>query len=75
VVDAFEAMTARRAYQPRRSPQDALTELRKDAGTQFEPRLVAALEALWERGELQVPEGPALIVRTPVAAGAPELSG
>jgi len=75
VVDAFEAMTARRAYQPRRSPQDALAELRRDAGTQFEPRLVAALEALWERGELQVPEGPALVVRTPVAAGAPEVGG
>jgi len=54
VADAFEAMTARRAYQPRRSPQEALAELRKEAGSRFDPRVVAALQALWERGELHV---------------------
>jgi HD-GYP domain-containing protein (c-di-GMP phosphodiesterase class II) len=56
VVDAFEAMTARRAYQPRRSPQAALKELRKDAGTQFDVRVVDGLEAIWRRGELPLNE-------------------
>jgi len=49
-------MTARRAYQPRRSPQAALKELRKDAGTQFDVRVVDGLEAIWRRGELPLNE-------------------
>jgi HD-GYP domain-containing protein (c-di-GMP phosphodiesterase class II) len=54
VADAFEAMTARRAYKARRSPGEAIEELRRCAGSQFEPRAVEALEALWEQGELEV---------------------
>jgi putative nucleotidyltransferase with HDIG domain len=54
VADAFEAMTARRAYKARRSPREAIEELQRCAGSQFDPRAVEALEALWERGELEV---------------------
>ena len=54
VADAFEAMTARRAYKARRSPREAIQELRRCAGSQFDPRAVEALAALWERGELEV---------------------
>ncbi|MFN8517993.1 MAG: HD-GYP domain-containing protein [Chloroflexota bacterium] len=43
VADAFEAMTAVRPYQPRpKSLEQAIEELRKCAGTQFDPRVVAA---------------------------------
>ena len=55
VVDAFEAMTSRRAYQRRRTPDDAVEELRRcAAGGQFDPQVVEALAALWQRGDLEV---------------------
>ncbi len=40
VCDAFEAMTEQRAYREPLSPQEALEELRRCAGTQFDARLV-----------------------------------
>ncbi|MFI5121636.1 MAG: HD domain-containing phosphohydrolase [Vicinamibacteria bacterium] len=40
VCDAFDAMTERRAYRDPLSPQQALAELRRCAGTQFDARLV-----------------------------------
>jgi putative nucleotidyltransferase with HDIG domain len=54
VADAFEAMTARRAYKPRRGVEEALEELARCAGTQFDPGVVEALQALWEQGELEL---------------------
>ena len=42
VADAYEAMTADRAYKAAMSPQDACDELRRCAGTQFDPRVVEA---------------------------------
>ena len=49
VVDAFDAMTADRPYQRRRSVDEALAELRRASGTQFDPRIVAAFCALVEQ--------------------------
>jgi diguanylate cyclase (GGDEF)-like protein len=43
VCDAFDAMTSDRCYQAARSLPDALAELRRCAGTQFDPDVVAAL--------------------------------
>ncbi len=54
VADAFEAMTARRAYHRSRGLEEAIGELRRCAGEQFDVGVVAALVALWERGELEV---------------------
>jgi diguanylate cyclase (GGDEF)-like protein len=44
VADAFEAMTADRPYRQAPGPEYALRELRANAGTQFDPVVVAALE-------------------------------
>jgi putative nucleotidyltransferase with HDIG domain len=44
VADAFDALTSDRPYRPRRSVQAALDEVRQNAGTQFCPDAVAALE-------------------------------
>jgi len=41
VCDAFEAMTAGRAYQAALSRQDALAEIENNAGTQFDPLIAA----------------------------------
>jgi HD-GYP domain-containing protein (c-di-GMP phosphodiesterase class II) len=43
-VDAYLAMTVDRPYQKARAPSVALTELRRCAGSQFDPQVVAALE-------------------------------
>ena len=42
VADAFDAMTSERVYRARRSAEEALAELRRCAGTQFDPTIVAA---------------------------------
>ncbi len=42
VADAFAAMTAGRPYRPRRTADEALEELRRHAGTQFDPMVVDA---------------------------------
>src|SRR5206468_2174397 len=42
VADAYDAMTSDRIYRPRRSKDAALAELRRCAGTQFDPGIVAA---------------------------------
>jgi diguanylate cyclase (GGDEF)-like protein len=43
VVDAYDAMTSDRVYRGRLSQEDALVELERCAGTQFDPAVVAAL--------------------------------
>lgn len=43
VADAYEAMTAERAYRPRRDPRAATEELRRGAGQQWDERVVEAL--------------------------------
>ncbi|GAA4818190.1 HD-GYP domain-containing protein [Streptomyces ziwulingensis] len=43
VADAFDAMTSNRSYRRARPVPAALTELRRCAGAQFDPRMVAAL--------------------------------
>jgi len=41
--DAFSAMTTDRPYRAARTEHEALTEMQRCAGTQFDPRVVAAL--------------------------------
>jgi diguanylate cyclase (GGDEF)-like protein/putative nucleotidyltransferase with HDIG domain len=54
VADSFEAMTSDRPYHDGMPVPAAVAELRRCAGSQFEPRLVEALVALLEAGELPV---------------------
>lgn len=41
VADSFDAMTTNRIYKPRKSIADAIKELEKYSGTQFDPDIVA----------------------------------
>jgi HD-GYP domain-containing protein (c-di-GMP phosphodiesterase class II) len=42
VADAYEAMTAKRAYQPTKTVEEAKAELLSCAGSQFDPMVVRA---------------------------------
>jgi HD-GYP domain-containing protein (c-di-GMP phosphodiesterase class II) len=48
--DAYSAMTTDRPYRRAMSPEAALEELRANAGTQFEPRVVDAVISVVENG-------------------------
>jgi HD-GYP domain-containing protein (c-di-GMP phosphodiesterase class II) len=51
VADAFDSMTTTRSYRGARSLEEAVTELRRCAGTQFDPPMVEALvRAIEEQG-------------------------
>ena len=58
VADAFEAMTAVRPYRPNpMGPQQAIEELRKYAGIQFDPKVVEAFaKTATAQGEWPKPE-------------------
>jgi HD-GYP domain-containing protein (c-di-GMP phosphodiesterase class II) len=48
VCDAFHAMTSDRPYASGRAAEDAMAELARCAGTQFDPTVVAAFRAQLE---------------------------
>jgi putative nucleotidyltransferase with HDIG domain len=49
VADAFDAMTSARAYRSARPPADALADLRKNMGTDFDADVVAAMLIVWQQ--------------------------
>jgi HD-GYP domain-containing protein (c-di-GMP phosphodiesterase class II) len=49
VADALDALTSNRPYRAARPMLGALAEIREHTGTQFCPRVVAALEELWRK--------------------------
>ncbi len=53
VADAYEAMTANRPYRPAMSKREAIERLKKGAGKQFDPKVVAAFLRLLEKGLIQ----------------------
>jgi HD-GYP domain-containing protein (c-di-GMP phosphodiesterase class II) len=52
VADAIEAMTHERPYRPRLSLDEAMAELRKGSGDQFDPAIVDVTVRLWKSGNL-----------------------
>jgi signal transduction histidine kinase len=65
VVDAFFAMVRNRPYRERRSPDDVVAEIRRHAGTQFDPDVVEAfVNVLRQEGLLDAAAAPDLAVTT-----------
>ncbi|HEX6933259.1 MAG TPA: HD-GYP domain-containing protein [Streptosporangiaceae bacterium] len=60
VADAFDSMTSTRAYRTATTIPDAIAELRRGAGTQFDPKIVEAFVAALDRDgwKLQEPAQP-----------------
>jgi putative nucleotidyltransferase with HDIG domain len=52
VADSFDAMTSTRPYRAPRQVPDALEELRRCAGSQFDAELVGVFGVVWGEGEL-----------------------
>jgi len=67
--DAFSAMTTDRSYRAAMSAREALAELRRCAGTQFDPQIVSAIERL--RG-LVVDEPPVRETQPSNVTGVPQ---
>jgi diguanylate cyclase (GGDEF)-like protein len=60
IADALEAMTCPRAYRTPKNTQEALDELERNAGTQFDEQAVRVMARLIREGAIQVGEQPRL---------------
>jgi putative nucleotidyltransferase with HDIG domain len=56
VADTFDALTTNRPYQQAHDPQDALRIIRSISGKRLDPTAVAALDAIYGRGEIRIPK-------------------
>jgi len=55
VADTFDALTTNRPYQQAHGCDDALRIIHSISGKRLDPKAVAALQAIYERGEIRVP--------------------
>ena len=70
VADTFDALTTNRPYQQARDPLEALDIIHKLVGKRLDATVVAALTAVYERGEIKIHRvGPAMPPKA-AAAGA-----
>ncbi len=69
VADTFDALTTNRPYQQAHDADDALRIIHSVSGKRLDPTAVAALEALYKRGDIRVPRTH-LVAAKIAAAGA-----
>jgi len=61
LADSYDAMTSERPYRVRLSPTEALKEIRRCGGTQFDPKLSTVLADLVEAGRTTKKRGPSAV--------------
>ncbi len=74
VADTYDAMTSDRAYRKALSHEIAVAELRRCAGTQFDPKIVAVFIIEMEKQRRQLTDGAAPACQEPEPAEAAEPS-
>jgi len=52
VCDAFDAMTSNRPYRQKKVTEDAIEEIKRNSGTQFDPIAVSAFLLAYEKGKV-----------------------
>lgn len=52
VADAFDAITTTRSYRKKRGTEEAVQEIKRCAGTQFDPLIVGAFLLAYEKGNI-----------------------
>jgi HD-GYP domain-containing protein (c-di-GMP phosphodiesterase class II) len=65
VADTFDALTTNRPYQHAHTPEEALKIIQNLAGKRLDPEPVAALMAVYARGEIRIQR---IAIKRPVAA-------
>jgi HD-GYP domain-containing protein (c-di-GMP phosphodiesterase class II) len=68
VADTFDALTTNRPYQHAHTPEEAFRIIQNLAGKRLDPQAVAALIAVYGRGEIRIQR---VTIRRPVIAEAP----
>jgi len=68
VADTFDALTTNRPYQTAHTPEDALAIIQTLVGKRLDPEAVAALMAVYARGEIRIQRS--IAIRRPVAPDA-----
>ena len=69
VADCFDAMTTNRPYQAAMDPEYVIRIITSLTNTKFDPRIVAALTAIFQRGDLRIRRA-AAVTPQPAAATA-----
>lgn len=69
VADTFDALTTNRPYQQAHTPDQALQIIKNLAGKRLDPAAVAALLAVYERGEIKIQR---FTIKRPVLAPVPQ---
>jgi len=71
VADTFDALTTNRPYQHAHDPKDALKIIHNLSGKRLDPTAVAAITAIYGRGEIRIPRQVAPAPTITVAAAVP----
>ena len=75
VVDAFDAMITNRPYRKGMPIEQAIVELKRNAGKQFDPKVVSAITALYQEGRLKPAHLPDPTPGQSAASGLESLNG
>jgi HD-GYP domain-containing protein (c-di-GMP phosphodiesterase class II) len=73
VADTFDALTTNRPYQKAHDSEEALRIIQSVSGKRLDPKAVAALLAVFERGEIRIQKPPTQTMALEAAVGVPLL--